>query len=158
MASTRKGASGDKSKSKGGRPTDFRPEMGDMILTKMSEGLSLAAAAAEIDIHRQRVYEWIERHPAFADTIWLAQVKRQAFLERRLLSAEVGPVVTSTIFALKNAGPLDWRERTEVEHSGEVKTGINAEALANLTDEQREQLRSIAEQVASRSGKPPSRT
>lgn len=82
----------------------------------MTEGLSLAAAAAECDIHRQRVYDWEGRHREFADTISLARVKRQAFLERRLLGAKEGPVVTSTIFALKNAAGEDWRDKQEVEH------------------------------------------
>lgn len=105
-----------------GRPTDFTPELGDQILALMAEGLSLAAAAAELNVHRQRVYEWAERHPDFADTVNLAKSKRQAFLERRLLRAVEGPVVTSTIFALKNAGQGDWREKQEVEHSGGIDT------------------------------------
>lgn len=99
-----------------GRPTDFKKTYGDEILALMASGLSLAASAAELGFHRQRVYEWMERHPAFADTVKLAQVKRQLFLERRLLSADSGPVVTSTIFGLKNAGPEDWREKQEVDH------------------------------------------
>ncbi|MBX5089360.1 helix-turn-helix domain-containing protein [Rhizobium lentis] len=86
----------------------------------MSAGLSLAAAAAELGIHRQRVYEWVDRYPEFADTVKLAMAKRQLFLERRLLSADVGPVVTSTIFALKNAGAEDWRDKQELEHKGQV--------------------------------------
>ncbi len=77
----------------------------------MSEGLSLAAAAGECDVHRQRVYEWVDRHPDFADTIGLAKSKRQALLERRLLTATEGPRVTSTIFALKNAGQGDWSDK-----------------------------------------------
>ena len=115
----------------GGRPTDWTPTLGGEILSLMSEGLSLAAAAAELGIHRQRVYEWIDRHPEFADTVKLAQAKRQLFLERRLLQAEVGPVVTSTIFALKNAGAADWREKQEIEHSGSIK-----HTLTEMTDEE----------------------
>lgn len=107
-----------------GRPTDFKEPMGEEILQLMASGLSLAASAAELGVHRQRVYEWMERHPEFADTVKLAQAKRQLFLERRLLSADAGPVVTSTIFALKNAGPEDWREKQEVEHSGKVTTRV----------------------------------
>lgn len=105
-----------------GRPTDFTPILGEEILSLMASGLSLAASAAEIGIHRQRVYEWMDRHPEFADTVKLAQAKRQLFLERRLLTADAGPVVTSTIFALKNAGPEDWRDKREVEHSGGIET------------------------------------
>ncbi len=101
-----------------GRPTDFTPELGDKILSLMAEGLSLAAAAAECNVHRQRVYEWEDRHPDFADTVKLARSKRQAFLERRLLGAVEGPVVTSSIFALKNAGQGDWRDKVETELSG----------------------------------------
>jgi hypothetical protein len=104
-----------------GRPTDYTPELGEQILQLMSEGLSLAAAAGELDVHRQRIYEWEDRHPDFADAVKLARSKRQAFLERRLLRAAEGPVVTSTIFALKNAGQGDWRDKQEVEHSGGVE-------------------------------------
>lgn len=110
-----------------GRPTDFTPELGDKILSLMNEGLSLAAAAAECDIHRQRVYDWEKAHPEFADTISLARGKRQLFLERRLLKATEGPVVTSSIFALKNASD-DWREKSEVDmnHKGGVNVTISS--------------------------------
>lgn len=103
-----------------GRPTDFKKNYGDEILSLMAEGLSLAASAAELGFHRQRVYEWVEKHPDFADSIRLAKSKRQLFLERRLLSASTSPVVTSTIFALKNAAPDDWREKIENTHTGTV--------------------------------------
>lgn len=114
-----------------GRPTDFKQTYGDEILSLMAAGLSLAAAAAELGFHRQRVYEWVEKHPEFADTVKLAQAKRQLFLERRLLSADAGPVVTSTIFALKNAGPDDWREKQEIEQKLDVSDPL-AELLANI--------------------------
>lgn len=104
-----------------GRPTDYRPEFGEQILSLMSGGLSLAAAAASLGVHRQRVYEWKERYEEFADTVKLAMAKRQLFLEQRLLSAEVGPVVTSTIFALKNAGAEDWRDKQEIGLSATIR-------------------------------------
>lgn len=104
-----------------GRPTDFTQTMGEEILQLMAEGLSLAASAAALGIHRQRVYEWVERHPDFADTVKLAQAKRQLFLERRLLREDLpGPQITSTIFALKNTNHEDWRDKREVEHSGDM--------------------------------------
>ncbi|WP_157035699.1 terminase small subunit-like protein [Sphingobium chungbukense] len=118
-----------------GRPTDFTPELGEQILALMAEGLSLAAAAAELNIHRQRVYEWEDRHPEFADTVKLARSKRQAFLERRLLRASEGPVVTSTIFALKNAGQGDWRDKVETEHSGEINQKITKIELVGVKPE-----------------------
>lgn len=105
-----------------GRPTDYTKTLGDEILNLMAGGLSLAAAAAEIGVHRQRVYEWVDRHPEFADTVKLAQAKRQLFLERRLLKDDLpGPQITSTIFALKNTNHEDWRDKREVEHSGNME-------------------------------------
>lgn len=113
----------------GGRPTDFKPSYGEEILEMMASGLSLAAAAASLGIHRQRVYEWLDRYPEFADTIWLAQAKRQLFLEKRLLSATDGPVVTSSIFALKNAAALDWRDKQEVEQKTTIEAGDTLSSL-----------------------------
>ena len=117
-----------------GRPTDFRPSFGEEILTLMTEGLSLAAAAAAIGIHRQRVYDWVNQHPEFADTIKLATAKRQLFLERRLLAASEGPVVTSSIFALKNAAGEDWREKSQVDHG---VTDTLAELLKEIDGQSR---------------------
>jgi len=111
-----------------GRPTDFKPEYGEEILNTMATGLSLAAAAADLGIHRQRVYEWVDKHPEFADTIKLAQSKRQAFLERRLLKDDLpGPQITSTIFALKNAAAADWREKVDHELTGKDGGAIEIE-------------------------------
>lgn len=107
-----------------GRPTDFKEAYAEEIIQLMAEGLSLAAAAAELGIHRQRVYDWEQKHPEFADSIRLARSKRQLFLERRLLSAKEGPVVTSTIFALKNAAGEDWRDKQEVETSGNLTINV----------------------------------
>ena len=120
-----------------GRPTDYTPDLGQRILDIMKEGLSLAAAAGECGIHRQRVYEWKDRHPEFAEMVNTGMVARQAVLERRLLSAEAGPIVTSTIFALKNAAAADWRDKQEIEHSGGTN---NTVSLAGLTVEQLEAI------------------
>lgn len=113
----------------GGRPTDFTPALGEEILQLMASGLSLAAAAAELGVHRQRVYAWEAKHPEFGDTIKLARVKRQLFLERRLLSADSGPVVTSTIFALKNAAGEDWRDVVRQEHTGAGGGPVQTQAI-----------------------------
>jgi|TARA_R100000093_G_scaffold41509_4_gene21697 hypothetical protein len=119
-----------------GRPTIYEPSIGEQIIDLMAAGLSLTAAAAECDVGRSTVYRWKAENDDFRDTINLAMAKRQAFLERRLLSAEQGPVVTSTIFALKNAGPEDWRDKREVEHSGEM----NVRKLDQLSDDELSQV------------------
>lgn len=108
-----------------GRPTNYRPELDEQIVAKMGEGLSLTAAAAELDVHRDTIYEWEKRWPSFSDAVKMGRAKRQAFLERRLFAATASPAVTSSIFALKNANPDDWRDRHEVEHSGNFTVVVN---------------------------------
>jgi Helix-turn-helix domain len=110
-----------------GRPTDYTPELGQLILGLMADGLSLAAAAAECGVHRQRVYDWAERYPEFSDIVKLAMAKRQLFLERKLLGAKDGPSATAAIFALKNAARADWRDIKAVEHTGAEGGPIRSE-------------------------------
>lgn len=119
-----------------GRPTEYTPELGERILQLMTEGLSLAAAAGECDVHRQRVYDWVKKHDDFADTIGLAKSKRQAFLERRLLGAKEGPIVNSCIFALKNAGQGDWQDKQLVGSDPDnplPAAGISVSGLSEAT-------------------------
>ncbi|HWL05700.1 MAG TPA: hypothetical protein VNQ99_12325 [Xanthobacteraceae bacterium] len=101
-----------------GRPSKYTEDMGGKVVALMSEGLSLTAAMAELGFHRDTAYEWQAQHKDFSDAVKVGQAKRQLFLERRLMAAEIGPVVTSSIFALKNTGTGDWRDKQDVEHSG----------------------------------------
>lgn len=103
----------------GGRPNTYNPDLAREVIELMATGLSLTAAMAELGYHRQTAYDWQDKYPEFSDAVKVGQAKRQLFLERRLLSADVGPVVTSSIFALKNTGTGDWRDKQELEHKGE---------------------------------------
>lgn len=103
-----------------GRPSGYRETFCNEVINLMAEGLSLTAAMAELGFHRQTAYDWMEAHPEFSDAVKKGQAKRQLFLERRLYSAADGPIVTSSIFALKNTGTGDWRDKQDVEHSGAV--------------------------------------
>ena len=103
--------------SDGGRPSTYNENMGREVINLMAGGLSLTAAMAELGYHRQTAYDWQDKYPEFSDAVKIGQAKRQLFLERRLLSADVGPVVTSSIFALKNTGTGDWRDKQEVDHT-----------------------------------------
>lgn len=109
-----------KSVAKRGRPSAYSQEHGERIINLMAAGLSITAAAGEIGVSRRTVYEWEEKHADFSHTIKIARAKRLLFLERRLLSATDGPTVTSSIFALKNACPEEWRDKHEVEHAGPI--------------------------------------
>jgi transposase len=99
-----------------GRPTLYKPEFCDQLIEQMAEGLSFMAAMARIGVSRQTGYSWVKQHEEFLEAFELGKGKRLLFLERRLLSARSHGVVTSTIFALKNADPTEWRDRHDREH------------------------------------------
>jgi transposase len=115
-----------------GRPSEYNPQYADEILRLMASGLSLTAAAAELGFVKQTIYNWADKYPEIMDAIKLGQGKRTNFLERRLLSAESGPVVTSSIFALKNSAPDEWRDKQELEHTG--KDGANLIPAADTNE------------------------
>lgn len=119
---------------KAGRPSDYDPEICEKLLDLMAGGLSLTAACGELGFYRQRAYEWAEKHEALADAIRLGQAKRTTFLERRMLGATEGPVVTSSIFALKNSAPDEWRDRVVQEVTGKDGGAIE---VAEVTDRER---------------------
>lgn len=113
-----------------GRPPKYNPSFAPRIVARMAEGYSLTAAAANCDIHRDTVYEWESKYPAFSDAIKLGRAKRAAFLEIGLIGAPDGPTVTSRIFALKNAAPHEFREKIEVQRT-----------LPDLTDYTEDELK-----------------
>lgn len=97
-----------------GRPSIYKESFGEKLIALMATGLSMTASAAELGFHRDRLYEWEKQYPEFAECLALARGKRVLHLEKRLLSAKEGPIVTSTIFALKNADNVEWREKQEI--------------------------------------------
>lgn len=97
-----------------GRPTDYRDDYCDRVIEFMKSGFSLTAFAGEIRVSRETIYEWARVHPEFSDAVRIAQASRTGTLEKGLLDQELaGPQITARIFALKNASPLDWRDRHE---------------------------------------------
>lgn len=101
-----------------GRPSKYSKHYCDEVIACMSLGFSLTAFAGEIGVARSTINEWMEVHPEFSEAVKKGKAKRTLSLEKRLLTADSGPVVTSSIFALKNADPDEWREKQTQEHTG----------------------------------------
>ncbi|WP_368489304.1 transposase [Clostridium sp. BJN0013] len=62
----------------------------------------------------------------------------------KTVKKEVTPDTTAQIFWLKNRKPEEWRNKRDVEHSGEVTQNINNKTdLSNLSDEELNTLEKI---------------
>jgi DNA-binding XRE family transcriptional regulator len=108
----------------GGRPSKYKEAFCNEVIELMASGLSLTAAAASLGVSRETIYAWEREIPEFSDAVKVARAKRTLKLEKDLLGAESGPVVTSRIFALKNACAEEWREKQEVEQKLSVSGSI----------------------------------
>lgn len=106
-----------------GRPTKYSEAYCNEVIETMAQGLSLTSFAGIIGVARSTINVWMGEHPEFSEAVKIGTAKRVHYLERRLLDGEIGPRVTSHIFALKNADPEEWRDRKELEHSGQVAIG-----------------------------------
>lgn len=60
-------------------------------------------------------------------------------LETKVVTKQVAPDVTAQIFWLKNRKPAEWRDKRDVEHSGEMTTNVN-----NMNNLSEEELRKLA--------------
>ncbi len=98
-----------------GRPSEYRETFCESVVEFMGKGFSLTAFAGKIGVSRECIYEWARVHPEFSDAVKMAQSARVTSLEEGLLDQSLfGPQITARIFALKNAAPLDWRDRHEI--------------------------------------------
>lgn len=79
----------------------------------MSQGYSFESFAAEIDCHRDTLYEWVKVHPEFSDSKKRATAKCQKFWEKLAIDniignkdANLNPAVW--IFNMRNR--FGWRD------------------------------------------------
>lgn len=64
-----------------GQPTKYRPEYCEKVVEFMSDGSSIVAFAAHLNVTRETVFEWARVHPKFSDSLNLAREKCQAWWE-----------------------------------------------------------------------------
>lgn len=100
-----------------GRPSKYDPAYCEAVIETMSKGLSLTAFAGSIRVARSTINEWIDTYPDFSESVRVGKACRTAELEKTMLSAENGPAVTARMFALKNADPDEWRDKSEVKQT-----------------------------------------
>lgn len=110
----------------GGRPTKYLPEYCEQVIEHMACGATLTSFAAEVNVARSTINEWIDNHPEFREATGIGKAKAAAWWEkvnRGLATGEKEGNATSTIFGLKNLAPEDWNDRKDLNlnHAGNVR-------------------------------------
>lgn len=103
-----------------GRPSKYDEIYCDQVVTHMANGASLTSFAAEIDVARSTLNEWMDNHPEFSEAVKRGKAKCAAWWEKANRGLAMGGAgnATSCIFGLKNMAAEDWRDKQDVEHTG----------------------------------------
>lgn len=121
------------SKKTAGRPSAYKESYCQELLDYLAEGHSIAAFAGHVGVTKCTIFEWVKKHPDFAEAHQIAKGKSLAFWEDKLIAAAKGenkgaPAVL--IFGVKNRGPEYWRDVQSLEHTGKDGKAIE---VANHT-------------------------
>lgn len=93
----------------------YTPQIATKILELMSSGLSITAAAAELNITRRIIYKWAEEdRDGFAEIFELAKGKRQLHWERELLTTQNAARVTAGLKTLGAMRVSEWCSEEQV--------------------------------------------
>ena len=112
------------------RPTKYKPEYCQGIIDFMSEGKSLVAFAAQIEVNPDTVYEWEKVHDEFSEAIKVARAKCQAWWERegqRGLFMGKGESFSASAWIFNMKARFGYRDKQEVDvnHGGMLELGYN---------------------------------
>ena len=114
----------------GGRPSKFPLINMKQVKALYIDGKTDQQVADFFDINVDSLYEWKKKHPKFSESQKDWKSKADEPVEISLNKRARGfigpdekyypPDPTSMIFWLKNRKPTEWRDKVDVEHSGDL--------------------------------------
>lgn len=114
-----------------GPPTLYRDEYVGLAKKLCLLGARDVDVAAFFDVSKQTIYNWQEAHPEFREAMRLGKIEAdmkvaESLYRRACGTDETPPDTTACIFWLKNRRPDMWRDKQDVEHSGNVQLDVAA--------------------------------
>lgn len=124
-----------------GRPSLYKEEYCQGVISHMSEGYTFESYAGVIGVNRDTLYHWRHEYPSFSDAVKAARQMQLRANEKMMRDIAMGRIrnanATAAIFIMKNCHPDIWRDRREVE--------IRDPAAMSLADLLAENKRLIAQ-------------
>lgn len=96
-----------------GRPTKYKPAYCEAVVEHLTDGASLTSFAAEIDVARTTLNDWMKEHPEFAEACARAKAKCAAWWEKanRKLATTGEGCQGAIALGLKNMAGDDWKDK-----------------------------------------------
>ena len=121
MAKTKKPLVKSKEKPEGyvfGRPTIYKEEYCEMLIAHMASGMSFETFGSSIGVSRDRVYEWANKHPNFAEAKKIALIESQYFWEKQGVNGlwhggKDGQNFNSSVWIFNMKNRFKWNDRVE---------------------------------------------
>ena len=139
-----------------GRPSKFE-QVKDMLYKMASYGMTDKQMADVVGVSEQTVNNWKLKDPNFLESLKAEKEIADARVERSLFERATGyshaedkifndngtplvvptvkhyaPDTTAAIFWLKNRKPKEWRDKHDIEHSGEVSQVVIVDDISKL--------------------------
>jgi hypothetical protein len=134
-----------------GRPTEYNPNIHPAIAESLArKGLTNTEIADGIGVCPATLYTWQNEHPEFLEAIKRGKASADDEVEKSLykracgydvieekplniggelliarVNVHIHPDPTSCIFWLKNRRPKEWRDKQEIQHSGNIQIIID---------------------------------
>ena len=111
-----------KPKNKGGRPSKYKPEYCQRVINLMSSGYDFRACCGNIGISHDTGYQWIKKHPEFADAVKEGRSRcYEWFLNQGLKNLD-NKSFNSTVWYMMMKNIHQWKDK----HETEIKTESGA--------------------------------
>ena len=102
----------------GGRPTDYKPEYCELVVSLGKEGAGKAEMASACGVVRQTLDNWMKAHPQFLDAVTRAREESLAWWEKMgRTGITMGKQFNANAYALQvfNRFPDDWKRNPDLD-------------------------------------------
>ena len=132
-----------------GRPTIYRPEVGQKVAAAMATGLSLEAAAASCGVGPRTAFTWQGQHEEFRQSVEDGRARSLLFWERRAIALACGEAGNAAVVTLglknRSRAASGWHDAQRLEHSGPDGGPVQQQVVrrldvSSLNEEQLEAL------------------
>ncbi len=103
------------------------------------DGLTDKQIANNLNISEDTFYEYKKRYSEFSESLKKGKEIVDYEVENALLKTALEGNTTAQIFWLKNRRPSKWREKQEIQHSGNINnpfTDLTTEELRQLIEDE----------------------
>lgn len=96
-----------------GRPTDYTPELCEKVIPLLKEGMSIQELGLELDVGYSTLYEWMDRHPEFAEAVKKGREFSEGWWMKRGREALDTKEFNSTIWYMNMKNRFKWKDKQD---------------------------------------------